>query len=132
MVIGVLMQVLICGSRNWTNRARIQSVLVNLLIRTKEPHLTIITGGARGVDTIAHEEALRQGYLTKVFPAEWEKYGKSAGFKRNLQMLDQNPDRVIAFWDGKSKGTEHTITEANKRGIEVEIIYPLDKAKYNE
>lgn len=58
------------------------------------------------------------------FPAEWEKYGKSAGPIRNRQMLDENPDLVIAFHDDieSSKGTKDCIKEAEKRGIEVQLI----------
>lgn len=58
-----------------------------------------------------------------MFPANW-KLGRRAGPIRNQLMLDQNPDKVIAFHDGRSRGTLHTITEARRRGISVEIIHP--------
>lgn len=69
----------------------------------------IITGGAPGADWWAAETTRRFG-----------------GFKltdiRNIEMLDLGPDLVIAFWDGASRGTLHTMTEARKRGIPVEVI----------
>jgi hypothetical protein len=58
----------------------------------------------------------------RVFPADWERYKRRAGIIRNLEMLDQEPDLVIAFWDGKSRGTAHTIGEARRRGIPVEVV----------
>lgn len=61
------------------------------------------------------------GLLVKRFKPDWERFGKRAGIERNLQMLNEKPDRVIAFWDGVSPGTRHTITEARNRGIPVEI-----------
>ena len=56
------------------------------------------------------------------FPADWDTYGKQAGFIRNIQMLDEKPDLVIAFQKNASRGTQHTINEARKRGIPVEVI----------
>jgi hypothetical protein len=56
------------------------------------------------------------------FPANWERYGRHAGLERNLEMLDTNPDLVIAFQRNRSRGTQHTIDQARKRGIAVEVI----------
>jgi len=72
---------------------------------------TIISGGARGADAIAKRFALimsSEGIKYQEFPAKWNEFGKSAGFKRNQQIVDAC-DMVLAFWDGKSKGTKHTI-----------------------
>lgn len=82
----------------------------------------ILTGGAKGADSMAHEIAGELGFMRKVMPADWAQYGKRAGYLRNIAMLDEGPELVIAFWDGKSKGTLHTINEAEKRGIKVEIV----------
>ena len=111
------MRVLVCGSRNWNKPVTIATRIIKLPKGT-----IVIEGGARGVDTIAEFWAKELGYKVEVYPAKWEKYGKSAGFKRNIEMLETGIDLVIAFWDGKSKGTRHTIREAEKRGIPVEII----------
>ena len=108
--------VLICGSRNWTNQAAIWDRIRNLPLES-----TIITGGARGADSIAANGAEYFGLASRVIPANWDRYGKRAGFLRNLQMLDEKPDLVIAFQKDGSKGTQHTIDEAMKRGIPVEI-----------
>lgn len=59
-----------------------------------------------------------------VFPAEWEKFGKAAGPIRNIEMLNENPDLVLAFHNdlSKSKGTAHTVKTAQKRGLKVKVI----------
>jgi hypothetical protein len=84
-------------------------------------HSTVIHGGAHGADQCAGVAAEQLGYGVHVFRADWGQFGKRAGIVRNNLMLDTNPDLVIAFWDGQSRGTKHTIDEARKRGIEVEV-----------
>jgi hypothetical protein len=74
---------------------------------------TIISGGARGVDSEAEEFAKENFKETKIYLADWEKYGRSAGFIRNADIV-KNADLIVAFWDGKSKGTQHSIELARK------------------
>ncbi len=81
----------------------------------------IITGCARGADAIARRVADDLGIPCTVYKAKWDEHGKRAGYLRNIEMLDASPDEVLAFWDGQSKGTKHTITEAEKRGIPVRV-----------
>jgi YspA, cpYpsA-related SLOG family len=108
-------KVLVCGSRAWDDYVAIFDRL-SLLPRGS----TIVHGGARGADQIAARVAGRLGFQVEEFLPDWSN-GKRAGLDRNLVMLDQKPDLVIAFWDGHSTGTTHTITEATKRGIPVEV-----------
>lgn len=84
----------------------------------------IMTGGASGADTIAHEVAKKLGLETIVVEAEWNKYGRAAGPLRNRKMLDLKPEGVIAFHRDiqKSKGTIDCMREAMRRGIRVELI----------
>ena len=110
-----------CGSRAWEHPTWIGRRLADLL-RGSE----VIHGGARGADTYAGLYARALGFTETVFPADWRGKGKRAGIIRNLEMLDQKPDLVIAFWVGASTGTHHTITEAERRGIPVEVITPAD------
>lgn len=81
----------------------------------------VIHGGASGTDEFAHRAASLLGLKVTRYKADWETHGKRAGILRNLEMLDQQPDYVIAFWDGASRGTQHTIDEARRRGIHVEV-----------
>lgn len=74
---------------------------------------------------MAADFARQYGYPLIEIPADWTTYGKAAGPIRNRQMLDLNPDIVIAFHNDitSSKGTKDTVTEAKRRGIpRVEII----------
>jgi hypothetical protein len=109
--------VLICGSREWDDFAAIHEAVEALPLGS-----TVIHGGARGVDTIAGGFAHRRGLTVKFVRAEWERWGRAAGFIRNLAMLDECPDRVIAFQCGQSRGTQHTINEALKRDIPVTVV----------
>lgn len=112
-------RVLVCGSRSWNDYAAIDD-----RIEALPAGAVLVHGGALGADTVADNHARRLGIPVEVFPvtsSDWDRFGRRAGVLRNLTMLDSGPDLVIAFWDGKSRGTEHTITEARKRGIPVEV-----------
>lgn len=110
------MRIAIVGSRDYRNlRAVIEYV------HQLPPDTVVISGGARGVDTTAVEAAKACGLKVEEYPALWNRYGKSAGFKRNYNIVD-NADKVIAFWNGISRGTQHTISIARLAGKPVEVI----------
>lgn len=92
-------------------------------VESLPPDVTIISGGAVGVDSAARiaSKAFNLKYIE--FPAEWKRYGTSAGFIRNYQVVSEC-DCVVAFWDGKSKGTAHATDYAKKIGRHVIIIRP--------
>jgi SLOG family YspA-like protein len=113
------MKVLVCGSRDWW-RDDIMRERLKQLPRGTE----IIHGGARGADRMAGVIANGLGFKVTEFPARWRKRGRvdrSAGLERNLLMLDQEPDLVLAFHLYNSTGTAHTVAQARKRGIPVEV-----------
>ena len=85
----------------------------------------IISGGARGVDTCAREYALRHGLKLTEYLPEYSRYGRGAPLKRNITII-KNADLVLAFWDGKSRGTRYVIDSCKKRNIPVKI-YMIDK-----
>lgn len=97
------MNIAIVGSREYKHTLAIRSYMELLPKDT-----VIISGGARGVDQIAAYEAGRLGLGLSVYEADWDKHGKKAGFLRNRQIVEA-ADEVVAFWDGLSKGTQHTI-----------------------
>jgi len=78
----------------------------------------IVSGGARGVDALGERLAKELDIPLKLFPAEWEEYGKSAGYRRNAQMAEY-ADALLALWDGYSKGTSHMINLAEKHDLKV-------------
>jgi hypothetical protein len=134
-------RILVCGSRTWTNVDAVYNRLyrevaippeyVQLPLPEKMP-LVVIDGKAQGADTCGYIAALRLkpllapgNLITERYPADWNRYGRSAGFKRNQQMLTEgHPDLVLAFWDGHSRGTRHMIELAWKAGVKVEIVKP--------
>ncbi len=83
----------------------------------------IISGGAKGADSLAERYAAEKKYPLKVIMPEWEEFGKSAGYRRNVQIVEQS-DEIIAFWDGNSKGTAHTIKIAEDSGKSVYTYWP--------
>lgn len=81
---------------------------------------TIVTGGARGVDTEAEHWAKRHKLEWICYLPQWKIYGKRAGLVRNKDMVDFS-DILISFWDGSSAGTKQTIEYAKSLGKEVRI-----------
>lgn len=86
----------------------------------------IVSGGAKGIDSCAKEYALSHGLPITEFLPEYEKYGRSAPLKRNLEII-KYADIVLAFWDGRSKGTKYVIDNCKKTGVEVRI-YIIDSS----
>lgn len=89
----------------------------------------VVSGCAPGVDTFAIDWALENNILVARFPAEWSKYGRSAGFRRNFQMAEYasewapgRPGQLIALWDGKSRGTKHMIEVGKKSGLTTWVV----------
>lgn len=113
------MRVLVCGDRNWTNY-----YIIHNRLKQFPPGTVVIEGEARGADRLAGQAAEALGLEVHKYPAEWDKYGKAAGPRRNCQMLDEKPDIVLAFHNNikESRGTKHCVTEAINRGIPVKII----------
>ena len=83
----------------------------------------IVSGGAKGVDTSAREYALAHGIKLTEFLPDYEKYGRSAPLKRNITIIE-SADLVLAFWDGRSRGTKFVIDNCRKRGVPVKVFTP--------
>lgn len=108
---GDIMKVLICGSRDINDPTLVSKAITESgMIPTH-----IISGGARGVDTMARNYASSVGIEFTEYLAEWDRLGKRAGFIRNVTMVEA-ADAVIAIWDGKSRGTKHSIDFARGSG----------------
>jgi YspA, cpYpsA-related SLOG family len=110
------LRVLVCGSRTWDDADEIRKVLERFGRET-----TIVHGGARGADTIAAGVAHALGMQVEEYPADFELHGRPAGIIRNIEMIETEPDLVVAFWDGVSTGTKHTLSLAKKNRIPIEI-----------
>lgn len=105
------MKVLICGSRSITDLKQIERAVRESGFEISE----IISGGAKGVDSLAEEFAAAKHIPTRVIKPDWKTYGRRAGIVRNLEMV-RAADAVIAIWDGVSRGTRSSIDFAKKEG----------------
>lgn len=115
-------RVIIAGSRNFNNYELLKKECDAFLLDKKEKYnIIIISGGARGADFSGEKYAQDEGFSLEKFPANWNKFGKSAGFKRNEQMAEV-ADALIAFWDGKSHGTKHMIEIMENKKLLVKVI----------
>ena len=104
MRILIEMNVIVAGSRNITDYRIVKNVLGGLDWSID----LILSGHANGVDKLAERWARESGIEVNKYPAYWDKYGKKAGYVRNLKMA-QRADALIAIWDGESKGTKMMI-----------------------
>lgn len=119
-------RVLITGSRNWTDRARIADRLFDLGLITDNLGCTIVHGNAPGADTLAKQEGEKLGFLIE--PHDYRPFitptcsAKRAPLERNTYMVSLGADLCIAFWKDNSTGTKDTVDKARAAGIPVEEI----------
>lgn len=88
----------------------------------------IVSGGARGIDTCAKQYAYEKEIKLTEFLPEYDKYGKSAPLKRNLQIIEY-ADEVFAFWDGRSRGTKHVIDNCKRKNKKVTVFINIPVTK---
>ena len=106
------MKILVCGGRDFNDYNAVKHVLDDL-----KPGC-IVSGMARGADTLAARWARNNNVRLLEYPADWKRYGRSAGFRRNRQMLDsEHPHLVVAFPGGR--GTRHMVSYARSRNVPV-------------
>ena len=126
------MKVIIAGSRtlNKLNYVQFAFAMACNSWAQKEPDawkdfypIEIVSGGAQGVDFCGELYAKKHDLLLTSIPADWEKYGKGAGFLRNTQMA-KYADRLIAVWDGQSRGTFHMMSEMMKLSKPIYVYCP--------
>jgi len=114
------MILLIAGSRDFTDYEWLSEVVTQVLSETID-EVTVLSGTARGADQLGERFAEERGLEIIRCPAEWERYGKSAGYKRNLVMAKVATHAII-FWDGESRGTRHMINLCTDTGVKLRVI----------
>lgn len=119
------MRTIIAGSRGST-RASLRAALRQCDWITEIA--SVVSGTCRGTDQHGEEWAKSVARPVTRFPAEWDKYGKRAGYIRNAQMAE-NADALIAVWDGASKGTKHMIDLAKAKGLRL-LVYRTDLGQH--
>lgn len=103
------MRIAIVGSRDYPRLDLVREAVKNFPV-----HTVLVSGGARGVDKMAEEAADVYGFNKIIFKPHWRKGGKynpAAGFERN-GLIVKAADRIVAFYDGESKGTMDTVKKA--------------------
>lgn len=116
-------KIIVAGGRDFNNYDLLENKL-NFYLSNKNNQgydITIISGRANGADYLGEKYAINKGYNIEYYPADWDKYGKSAGYKRNVQMANA-ADACVVFWDGKSKGSEHMINIAKAKNLPLKIV----------
>lgn len=103
-----MLKVIIAGSRDFNNYEMLENLVDMYLQRYSPDQIEIVSGGARGADRLGERYARSRGIALKVIPADWNAYGRSAGYRRNEEMA-QYATHCIVFWDGKSRGSGHMI-----------------------
>lgn len=126
------LRVIIAGSREFDDFPMLMNKCTDILSVIANTNdglnkVRIVSGTARGADKLGEQYAKLLDYEISRFPADWDGLGRRAGYVRNAEMAkfaveDGNYGVLIAFWDGKSKGTKHMIDLANKHGLEVHIV----------
>ncbi|MEA2037068.1 MAG: SLOG family protein [Nanoarchaeota archaeon] len=122
-------KLIIAGGRDFTDYNQLEHQFIQFTHQieatiSKEltnKDITIISGMAKGADILGLRLAEECEFNVERYPALWDKEGRSAGYKRNVRMAD-NATHLLAFWDGKSKGTEHMIKCAESKDLIVKVV----------
>ena len=115
----LMFKVIVAGGRDFTDYTLLESTMQHLL--SEKSDIEIVSGVARGADSLALRFASQNNLPIRKFPANWNLYGKSAGFRRNKEMAEY-ADACVCFWDGKSKGTADMIRLSCLYELQLRII----------
>jgi hypothetical protein len=110
------MKTIIAGSRSIRDYELLEEVVRISGIDVTE----VVSGGARGVDTLAIQYATLKELSIHLIKPNWKEYGNAAGMIRNTEMVN-NAEALIALWDGESKGTQDVIQKATKKGLKIYV-----------
>lgn len=111
-------RVIIAGGRYFSDYELLKEKCDEFLQDETGEEIVIISDHALGADSLDERYAQERGFKIETYPADWKKYGRAAGPIRNEQMANI-ANALIAFWDGKSKGTKNMINLAKKKGLQV-------------
>lgn len=118
-------RVIVAGGRTFNDYSFMCLALDKYLKEYPKDKVVIISGTAGGADKLGEHYALERGYRLERFPADWDKYGKGAGYRRNTEMKDYakeaNVSMAMVFWNGISKGSKHMIDIAFKARLVLKI-----------
>lgn len=113
-------KVIIAGSRDFDNYKLLEEYCDKVLVNQK--NIEIVSGTARGADTLAIHYAHNRGYKLTEFPANWDKFGKSAGYKRNVQMAEYANACIVFMKKEGTKGSQHMIDIAKRKSLKLKVV----------
>lgn len=124
-------RVLVSGSREWKDDQTVKQLLVAAMdhFESDPKDIVLVHGAARGLDSIAASVGKELGFSIEDHPADWKKYGRSAGHIRNQEMVDLGADIFLAFPLGESRGTRSCMERA-KKSSEVLKTYFFDAEEH--
>lgn len=115
-------KLIVAGGRDFNDYDLLSRVLIAMAdVELADKAVSIVSGMARGADRLAVQFAREHGVKLYEFPADWDSYGKYAGYYRNKKMGNFS-DGLLAFWDGKSRGTKHMIEYMQGLGKPVQVV----------
>lgn len=118
-------RIVVCGGSKFDDYPLLESSLNKIFKEYSNDTIEIISGHAKGADSLGEKYADEHNLKCTVFEADWKQYGRAAGPIRNSKMLEyakqENP-MVVAFWDGESRGTKDTLTKAQIFGIFSKVV----------
>lgn len=115
------MKIAVIGSRDFNKKEYLYSAIDQFISESNEVDISIISGGAQGADAIAKSYAHDRSYNYEEFKPDWKQFGRGAGPIRNAAIVEAC-DTLIAFWDGKSRGTQDAINKAKKLNKHIVIM----------
>jgi hypothetical protein len=118
----IMIKLIVAGSRTFADYSLLKQKL-DFYLQAYLPSgdVEIVSGKARGADTLGERYAREHHLPLKQFPADWERFGRAAGYRRN-EMMVSYATHCICFWDGTSKGTAHAISLAKRQGLVLRVV----------
>lgn len=125
------MRIIITGDRDFLDYERLEKIMLQIMEKYPDETVEIVAGGDKGAESIGELFALKHYLKVARFPANWRRYGSSAGYIRNSDMIDyarQEKGILIAFWDGKVEGRKIWFSWQNVGDLKLWYI----QQKYNK
>lgn len=116
-------RIIIAGGRNFAHPPSVHVAMQPVVawVQRNGYELIVVSGGAQGADMLGECWAKKNNVRCELYPAQWNTHGRKAGYLRNQQMAGV-ADGLLAFWDGKSRGTMHMINIARDAGLDVQVV----------
>ena len=114
-------RVIIAGCRDFADYELLKEKCDFYLQNKKKEDIVIVTGQAFGADALGERYAQERGFQLETYPADWKVHGRAAGPIRNAKKASV-AHALIAFWDGKSRGTKNMIDTAGKHNLQVAVV----------